>query len=79
MPIIANNIVIAGNQVEQKQETVQPVKPVQVSLKPLEEVSMVPKTDYSKKDQGIVIVDGKEKKISKQSAYLLDMLSIDND
>lgn len=86
MPIIANNMVVSGNKVEsepveKKTVKVQPIQPPmsEVPLKPLEEVSMVPKMHYDKAKHGIVIVDGKQKKISKQSQYILDMLTIDED
>ena len=72
MPIIANNFVVANNKVEAPQEPEIP------PLIPLEEVSMVPRTKLDKAGQGILIVDGKEKKISKQSQYILDMLTLDN-
>jgi len=73
MPIIANNFVVANNKVEAPQEPEIP------PLIPLEEVSMVPRTKLDKAGQGILIVDGKEKKISKQSQYILDMLTLDNE
>ena len=78
MPIIANNMIIGDQKVENKVK-IKPVQPSDVPLKPLEEVSMVPKMHYDKAKHGIVIVDGKEKKISRHSQYILDMLTIDED
>lgn len=77
-------MIIAGEKVEQSVEptpapkvSTPPSKPAPTV--PLERVSMVTRTKYNKANEGILIVDGKEKKISKQSQYILDMLSLDND
>jgi len=70
MPIISNNFIVTNGNTESSKES--------KTLIPLEEVSMVAKTKLDKADQGILIVDGKEKKISKQSQYILDMLTLDN-
>jgi len=75
MPIIANNFIINNNKVESES---QPAATDLTPLIPLEQVSMVPKTKLDKVELGILIVDGKEKKISKQSQYILDMLTLDN-
>lgn len=76
MPIIANNMVVGNKKVEEKQAP-QP-KPEVTPIIPLEHVSLVSKTKYDK-DHSVLIVDGKPKTISKHSAYILDMLSIDQD
>jgi len=70
MPIIANTVISSGN------KSVEPELP---PLIPLEQVSQVPKTKLDKVSEGILIVDGKEKKISRQSQYILDMLTLDNE
>jgi len=75
MPIFANNIIVGNNKVEATPNP-QPELP---PLVPLEQVSMVSKVKYDKANEGILIVDGKEKKISKQSQYILDMLTLDNE
>ena len=72
MPIIANNFIVNG----EKQEQSAPVE-TQVPLVPLEKVSMVARTRYDK-EHGILVVDGKQMKVSKQSQYILDMLTLDN-
>lgn len=78
MPIIANNMIVGNQKVEHKVK-IKPVQPSETPLKPLEEVSMVARTNYDQAKHGIVIIDGKEKKISRHSQYILDMLTIDND
>ena len=73
MPLIANNMIVGNTKVETASS--QPLPP----LIPLEQVSLVPKTKFDRVNEGILIVDGKEKKISKQSQYVLDMLTLDNE
>jgi len=75
MPIFANNIIVGNNKVEDSK----PPQPELPPLVPLEQVSMVSKVKYDKANEGILIVDGKQKKISKQSQYILDMLTLDNE
>lgn len=82
MPIIANNMIVGSKPVEEVKETKLKSFAPQPPVAPLashENKPIVPKMQYNKEEHGIVIVDGKEKKISKHSAYILDMLSLDND
>ena len=72
MPIIFNKP-ITNDSVANNQSVEQP----KIPLVPLENVSLVTKTRYDK-DHHVLIVDGKERKISKQSQYILDMLSLDD-
>ena len=77
-------MIIAGEKVEQPVQSTPAPKVSTTPSKlapivPLENVSMVARTKYDKANEGILIVDGKEKKVSKQSQYILDMLSLDND
>jgi hypothetical protein len=77
-------MIIAGEKVEQPVQSTPAPKvstpPSKLApIVPLEKVSMVAHTKYDKANEGILIVDGKEKKVSKQSQYILDMLSLDND
>ena len=76
MPIIANNMIVGNKRVEENQ--VPPSKTEVTPIVPLEHVSLVSRTKYDK-EHGVLIVDGKPKTISKHSAYILDMLSIDQD
>lgn len=84
MPLIVNNMIMGINKsVEpEKPKVVPPQNVIPVST-PVDKViidknSIAAKTKNNK-EHGILFVDGKEKKISKQSQYILDMLSLDND
>jgi hypothetical protein len=67
MPIIANEIIIAGKQGDNP--------PKQVG-----NIQLVKKTEEEQHHEGTaLIVNGKRKTISKKSAYLMDMLALDND
>lgn len=70
MGIQANNIVVKGSEKEDKVED----RELGLSSRRTPEVS---KTIENIKEPSIV-VDGKVKKISKKSAFLLDMLSLDD-
>ena len=83
MPLIANNIVVAGQKVEQE-NLASPVIHKSVSAHaPVSTSSNIDRSAALKKskhdtEHGVLFVDGKEKKISKQSGYLLDMLTLDD-
>jgi hypothetical protein len=69
MPIFANNFIDKGKLVEE-------IKLVEVSppaAAPISEVIMAQETE----NHNLLIVNGKVKKVSKHSAYMLDMLTID--
>ena len=94
MPIYANNFYVGNNEIESNGHMIdfnsntmiiEPVSDDKKSIAeplativPLENISMVPRTHYDK-EHGLLVVDGKEKKISKQSQYILDMLTLDNE
>jgi hypothetical protein len=63
MPIIVKNNIITGEQVAKTKEPIQTKQP----------------TSQIKKDGVDLIVNGKQKKMYKTSAYLLDMMSDDID
>lgn len=88
MPIFTNNMIIKNSS---NQEPKAPDERVVVNQQPdgkvivkpepiveVEKVSVVPQTKHDK-NKHVLVVDGKEKKISKQSAYLLDMLTLDEE
>jgi hypothetical protein len=69
MPIFANNFI-------DKSKLVEEIKLVEISppaATPINEVIEAQETE----DHNILIVNGKAKKVSKHSAYMLDMLTID--
>jgi hypothetical protein len=78
MPLIANNMIIGDKKVEQPTPKVSSPPADGVPMIPLEKVSRIPRTKFDK-EHSILIVDGVEKKISKHSAYILDMLSVDKE
>lgn len=90
MPLIANNMIVMSENNEKidnkPTNTIinsdnNPTK-IENSLPPLEEITQIPVFNTAKSvkilDNGHVIVDGVERKISKVSAYLIDNISIDN-
>lgn len=87
MGIIANNIIITSKQQEQ---VTKPAPVVRSQPKPqpqpvrqvVRQVATEETIDTSKIDttqHHILVVNGKQKKLSKRSSYLLDMLEIEED
>lgn len=78
MALIANNIIVGTKPVESVDETsATPVAESTPVMSPVDKKSIIEKTKRNK-EHGILFVDGKEKKISSQSKYLLDMLTLDD-
>jgi len=92
MPIvIGGNIIDVNNVAQQQQQPAAPVAPVQsVSLEEVRRAAEIQSGRISSRkvapaqprmqinpDDHLVVVDGKAKKIGKQSKYLLDMLTIE--
>jgi len=83
MPLVYGNLIIGQQQapVEQKQE---PVKHANNRLSYgnliiKNQADLRPDTTVKNYSGPMLVVDGKEKKISKQSAYILDMLTLDEE
>lgn len=77
MPLIVKNLVLRGNQAQEPAPQPQPQVVEQPKPKVRERTAPVAKSAL-KPDEPAVIVNGKAKKISKKSAFLLDMLSLDD-
>jgi hypothetical protein len=67
--------IIITKQIEKKEE--ESKVPLRTSFS--EQVLKAQETSRPVSDQPILIVDGKEKKVSKRSAYILDMLTLDDE
>ena len=84
MPLIVKNLVLRGNEPAPTQQVAQPVAqpappPVVQQTRPRVRERAKSSTDVQvKPGEPAVIVNGKAKKISKKSAFLLDMLSLDD-
>jgi len=74
MGLIANNIIIGDKKIEQVVSKSQPVQPQIFSdqEKPINE-------NIDTSQHHILVVNGKQKKLSKKSSYLLDMLEIEEE
>lgn len=76
MPIIANNVIVINNQTTEnvvtKNEIVSEPGNKRVIRRP-------PKIEEDNDRHTILVVNGKHKKISKKSQYLLDMLNLDEE
>ena len=73
MPLYANNFLKVGQEMKKKQESTPPVlksSPIQRTQQP----ESAPSGNHH-----VIIADGKHRKISKKSTYLLDMLSLDDE
>lgn len=75
MPLIANNIIVGSQEQKKTPEKKLEVKPV-AKPAPVQEPKPVVKETT---DHNILVVDGKHKKVSRHSAYMLDMLTIEEE
>jgi len=92
MPIVIGGNIIDVNSVAQQQQPVAPVSPTpSVSLEEVRKAAEIQSGRIASRkvapahprmqinpDDHMVVVDGKAKKIGKQSKYLLDMLTIED-
>lgn len=72
MPIIANNVIVTS---QQKNEPV--VEPI-INENKRKIKRPPPPVEYNSNDT-VLVVNGKPKKISKKSQYLLDMLNLEEE
>ena len=84
MGIIANNLVINGKKVEQVEEVKTQPQPVpQRTIKrvttPVQQPQEPDLKNIDTSQHHILVVNGKQKKLSKRSSYLLDMLEIEEE
>ena len=69
MPIFANNFIDQSKLVKE----IELVEEISPAAAPISEVIEAKETE----DHNLLIVNGKAKKVSRHSAYMLDMLTID--
>ena len=84
MGFIANNLVINGKKVEQVEEVKTQPQPVpQRTIKrvttPVQQPQEPDLKNIDTSQHHILVVNGKQKKLSKRSSYLLDMLEIEEE
>lgn len=72
MAIVVKNMIVNGKQPEPPKEAPATVSRI---VRNVRQEPQVP--EYS--GDSVLIVDGKPKKVSKRSAYMLDMLTIDDE
>ena len=77
MGLIVNKIVVSNDKAEQAAPVDPPAKPNPQPVRTLPNQNEIQNIDTSK--HHILVVDGKQKKISKKSSYLLDMLEIEEE
>lgn len=80
MPLIAKNITLTSGETVSKEPAKEPNSNIFQRRKSLAEVKNEPDHGLQNITEPTIVVDGKFKKISKKSAsaYLLDMLSLDD-
>jgi len=74
MGLIANNIIIGDKKIEQVVSKSQPVQPQIFS-----DQEKLINENIDTSQHHILVVNGKQKKLSKKSSYLLDMLEIEEE
>ena len=84
MGLITNNLVINGKKVEQVEEVKTQPQPVpQRTIKrvttPVQQPQEPDLKNIDTSRHHILVVNGKQKKLSKRSSYLLDMLEIEEE
>ena len=84
MGLITNNLVINGKKVEQVEEVKTQPQPVPQRIikrvtTPVQQPQEPDLKNIDTSQHHILVVNGKQKKLSKRSSYLLDMLEIEEE
>ena len=82
MGLITNNLVINGKKVEQVEKAQSQPAPQRIIKRVTTPVQQLQEPDLKNIDTSqhhILVVNGKQKKLSKRSSYLLDMLEIEEE